>query len=164
MGNVHSSDRFRQWVRANRRERWCRVVEPHSCSALAGRVCLRGRREERSGRNVVLVACLSPHPGRPDGRASRFPGPARRSLVVRDAVLDHLERLYAPVMADHPAQSLVNEFGPPIEKWVAHEPDNPNALEAMAWLMRLRLKIRRADPRTYAGRKLPDCLTRLLQG
>ena len=66
---------------------------------------LSGRREERSGRNVVLVACLSPHPGRPNGRASRFPGPARRSLVVRDAVLDHLGRL-AQIMTDHPAQSL----------------------------------------------------------
>jgi hypothetical protein len=63
-----------------------------------------------------------------------------------------------------PAQSLVNEFGPPIEKWVAREPDNPNALEALAWLMRLRLKIRRTDPRIYAGRKLPKSLTRLLQG
>jgi hypothetical protein len=125
---------------------------------------LRGRREERSGRNVVLVACLSPHPGRPNGRASRFPGPARRSLVVRDAVLDHLGPLYAQIMTDHPAQSLVIEFGPPIEKWVAREPDNPNAIEALAWLMRLRLKIRKADPRNYAGRKLPDCLTRLLRG
>jgi hypothetical protein len=62
-----------------------------------------------------------------------------------------------------PAQSLANEFGPPIERWVAREPDNPNALEALAWLMRLRLKICRADQRNYAGRKLPDCLTRLLQ-
>jgi hypothetical protein len=94
-------------------------------------VCGWARREERSDRNVVLVACLSPHPGRPNGRASRFAGPARRSLVVRDAVLNHLGRLYAQIMND---QSLVNEFVPPIEKWVAHEPDNPNALEAMAWL------------------------------
>jgi hypothetical protein len=70
---------------------------------------------------------------------------------------------YAQIMTDHPAQSLVNEFGPPIEKWVAHEPDNPNALEAMAWLMRLRQKIRRADPRTYSGRKLPESLARLLK-
>ena len=128
----------------------------------AGR--LRGGGEERSGRNVVLVACLFPHPGRPDGRASRFPGPARRSLVVRDAVFDHLGRLYAQIMSDHPAQSLVNEFGPPIERWVARDPDNPNALEAMAWLMRLRLKIRKADPRAYSGRKLPESLTRLLRG
>jgi hypothetical protein len=58
----------------------------------------------------------------------------------------------------------VNEFGPPIERWVAREPDNPNALEAMAWLKRLQQKIRRADPRTYARRKLPESLTRLLQG
>jgi hypothetical protein len=71
--------------------------------------------------------------------------------------------LQSQTMTDHPAQSLVTELGPPIEKWVAHEPDNPNALEAMAWLMRLRLKIRRADPRTYAGRKLPDSLTWLLE-
>jgi hypothetical protein len=83
---------------------------------------------------------------------------------VRDAVLDHLGPLYAQIMTDHPAQSLVKEFGPPIEKWVAREPDNPNAIEALAWLMRLRLKIRKADPRNYAGRKLPDCLTRLLRG
>jgi hypothetical protein len=47
---------------------------------------------------------------------------------------------------------------------VARDPDNPDALEALAWLMRLRLKMRRADPRTYAGRKLPDTLTRLLRG
>ena len=67
-------------------------------------------------------------------------------------------------MTDHTTQSLVNEFGPPIEKWVAREPDNPDALEALAWLMRLRLKIRKADPRTYSGRKLPESLTRLLQG
>ena len=66
-------------------------------------------------------------------------------------------------MTDHPAQSLVNEFGPPIERWAAHDPDNPDALEALAWLMRLRLKMRRTDPRTYAGRKLPDSLTRLLR-
>ena len=66
-------------------------------------------------------------------------------------------------MTDHPAQSLVNEFGPAIEQWVARDPDNPDALEALAWLMRLRLKMRRSDPRTYAGRKLPDSLTRLLQ-
>jgi hypothetical protein len=65
-------------------------------------------------------------------------------------------------MTDDLAQSLVNELGPPIQKWVSREPDNPNALEALAWLMRLRLKIRKADPRTYAGRKLPDSLTRLL--
>jgi hypothetical protein len=83
--------------------------------------------------------------------------------LLRDAVLDHLGRLYAQIMSDHPAQSLVNEFGPPIERWVAHDPHNPDALEALAWLMRLRLKIREADPRNYAGRKLPDCLTRLLQ-
>jgi hypothetical protein len=107
---------------------------------------LRARREERSGRNVVLVACLFPHRGRPNGRASRFPGPARRSLVVRDAVLDHLGRLYAPVMADHPTKSLVKEFGPAIERWVARDPDNPNALEALAWLMRLRLKIAELIP------------------
>jgi hypothetical protein len=81
---------------------------------------------------------------------------------VRDAVLDHLGRLYAPVMADHPTKSLVKEFGPAIERWVAREPDNPNAIEALAWLTRLRLKIRKADPRTYAGRKLPESLTRLL--
>jgi hypothetical protein len=62
---------------------------------------------------------------------------------VRDAVLDHLGRLYAQIMTDHSAQSLVNEFGPPIEKWVARDPDNPDALEALAWLMRLRLKMRR---------------------
>jgi hypothetical protein len=66
-------------------------------------------------------------------------------------------------MSDHPAQSLVTELGPPIEKWVAREPDNPNAIEALAWLTRLRLKIRKADPRTYTGRKLPESLTRLLQ-
>jgi len=67
-------------------------------------------------------------------------------------------------MTHHPAQSLVNEFGPPIERWVARDPDNPDALEALAWLMRLRLKIRRAVPRPYAGRKLPESLTRLLRG
>ena len=61
-------------------------------------------------------------------------------------------------------QILVEEFGPVIERWVARDPDNPDALEALAWLMRLRLKVRMADPRTYAGRKLPDSLTRLLQG
>ena len=84
---------------------------------------------------------------------------------MRDAVLDHPGRLYAQIMTDHSAQSLVNEFGPPIERWVAREPDNPNALEAMAWLKRLQQKIRRADPRTYAtASRPPDRLTRLLQG
>jgi hypothetical protein len=66
-------------------------------------------------------------------------------------------------MTDHPAKSLVKEFGPAIERWVARDPDNPDALEALAWLMRLRLKMRRSDPRAYAGHKLPDSLTRLLQ-
>jgi hypothetical protein len=74
-----------------------------------------------------------------------------------------IRRLQALTMTDHTAQSLVEDFGPTIERWVAREPDNPNALEALAWLMRLRLKVRRADPRTYAGRKLPESLTRLLQ-
>jgi hypothetical protein len=50
-------------------------------------------------------------------------------------------------MTDHTAQSLVKEFGPAIERWVAREPENPNAVEALAWLMRLQLKIRRTDPR-----------------
>ena len=54
-------------------------------------------------------------------------------------------------------------LGPPIEKWVAHEPDNPDALDWRAWLNEQRELIRKADPRTYAGRKLPDCLTRLLR-
>jgi hypothetical protein len=66
-------------------------------------------------------------------------------------------------MTDRSLQSLVDDFGPAIERWVAREPDNPNALEALAWLMRLRLKVRRADPRTYADRKLPESLMRLLQ-
>jgi hypothetical protein len=64
------------------------------------------------------------------------------------------------INADH---MLVEELGPTIERWVAREPDNLDALEALAWLMRLRLKIRRADPRTYAGRKLPESLARLVQ-
>jgi hypothetical protein len=79
-------------------------------------------------------------------------------------VRDQIRRLQALTMTNHTAQSLVNEFGPPIEKWVAREPDNPNALEALAWLMRLRLKVRRVDPRTYANRKLPKSLMRLLEG
>ena len=75
-----------------------------------------------------------------------------------------LKGLYVQIMTDNPAQSLVKEFGPAIERWVARDPGNPDALEALAWLMRLRLKIRKADPRTYAGRKLPESLTRLLRG
>ena len=75
-----------------------------------------------------------------------------------------MHRLQALTMTDHSAQSLVRKFGPAIERWVASEPDNPNALEALAWLMRLRLKIRKTDPGAYSGRKLPESLTRLLRG
>ena len=79
--------------------------------------------------------------------------------------MDHerLKRLFAEIKADHPSQMLVDLLGPIIERRAAREPDNPNALEALAWLKRLEQKIRRADPRTYAGRKLPESLTRLLQ-
>jgi hypothetical protein len=101
-----------------------------------------------------LVACLFPHPGRPDGGASHHP-------QISGALLT-LHRLYLQIMTDHAAQSLMKEFGPAIERWVAHDPGNPDALEALAWLIRLRLKIRRTDPRNYVGRKLPDCLTQLL--
>jgi len=66
-------------------------------------------------------------------------------------------------MTNQSLQSLVDDFGPAIERWVSREPENPNALEALAWLMRLRLKIRKSDPRPYARRKLPESLTRLLQ-
>jgi hypothetical protein len=79
-------------------------------------------------------------------------------------VRNQLRRLQALTMINHTAQSLVDDFGPTIERWVAREPDNPDALEALAWLMRLRLKVRRADPRTYADRKLPESLMRLLRG
>jgi hypothetical protein len=79
-------------------------------------------------------------------------------------VRNQIHRLQALTMTDHTAQLLADNFGPTIERWVAREPDNPNALEALAWLMRLRLKVRRADPRTYADRKLPESLLRLLRG
>ena len=80
--------------------------------------------------------------------------------------MDHskrLKRLHAQIMANRPAQSLLNEFGPAIERWVASEPENPNPLKALAWLNWLREEVRKADARTYAGRKLPESLTRLLE-
>ena len=77
---------------------------------------------------------------------------------------EQLKRLFAQIVAEHPSQARVDVLGPPIEKWAAREPDNPNALDWLAWLNEQRELLRKADPRTYAGRKLPESLTRLLQG
>jgi hypothetical protein len=50
-----------------------------------------------------------------------------------------------------------------IKRKLAQDPNNPDALETLAWLNKRREEIRKADPHTYAGRKLPESLTRLLE-
>jgi hypothetical protein len=46
---------------------------------------------------------------------------------------------------------------------LAHDPNDPKALEELARLNKRLEEIRKADPRTYAGRQLPESLTRLLR-
>jgi hypothetical protein len=117
-------------------------------------------REEKPRLDVIFAPVRQPRTG-DTGESVAASAKGRRSpLCVRN----QLRRLQALTMINHTAQSLVDDFGPTIERWVAREPDNPDALEALAWLMRLRLKVRRADPRTYADRKLPESLMRLLRG
>jgi hypothetical protein len=78
-----------------------------------------------------------------------------------DDLLRELRELFARIPSAE--QMLVDELGPIIERCVARYPNDPRALAALAWLDGLRERIRKADPRTYAGRELPQSLTRLLQ-
>jgi hypothetical protein len=48
------------------------------------------------------------------------------------------ERFKCLLLQINADQMLVEELGPIIERWVTRDPDNPNALEVLAWLMRLR--------------------------
>jgi hypothetical protein len=76
---------------------------------------------------------------------------AREQRRRRVRVCVNPERFKCLLLQINADQMLVEELGPIIERWVARDPDNPNALEVLTWLMRLRLKIRQADPRTYAA-------------
>ena len=49
-------------------------------------------------------------------------------------LFEQLKRLFAQIVAADPSQARVDVLGPPIENWVAREPDNPNALDWLAWL------------------------------
>jgi len=48
------------------------------------------------------------------------------------------ERFKCLLLQINADQMLVEELGPIIERWVTRDPDNPNVLEVLAWLMRLR--------------------------
>jgi hypothetical protein len=73
-------------------------------------------------------------------------------------------RLPKPPAFDFDESPIIRFIAASIKRKLAHDPTNPDALETLAWLNSRREQIRKADPRTYAGRQLPESLTRLLQG
>jgi hypothetical protein len=73
-------------------------------------------------------------------------------------------RLPKPPSLDFDERPIIRFIAASIRRKLALDPTNPDALETLAWLNSRREQIRKADPRTYAGRQLPESLTRLLQG